>query len=61
MSVENGGGPLSGYKCSSFGPASKAKLLAAEAKGCVKTEGIILAKSISNYYSLAASKRKLNR
>lgn len=32
-------GPLSGYKCSSFGGAAKAKLRAAEAMGCVKAKG----------------------
>ena len=39
MPEETNSAPFAGYKCSVFGPAAKAKLLAAEAKGCVKTEG----------------------
>lgn len=31
--------PLSGYQCSAFGGRARAKLRAAEAKGCVKTKG----------------------
>lgn len=41
MSNGTGNEPLSDYKCTAFGPAAKARLKAAELKGCETTTGTI--------------------